>query len=42
MQSTLTPSTGWRAPPTLATAHQNRKTGGAAVNALCGCVEVIE
>ncbi len=27
--------------PTLATAHQDRETGGAAVNALCGCVEVV-
>ncbi len=28
-------------PPTLATAHQDREAGGAAVNALCGRVEVV-
>ena len=27
--------------PTLATAHQDRETGGAAVNALCGRVEIV-
>jgi hypothetical protein len=27
--------------PTLATAHQDREAGGAAVNALCGRVEVV-
>ena len=41
MQSTLTPSTRMARSPTFATAHQDRGTGEAAVNALCGCVEVV-